>query len=468
MCERVAQGDLSSIVSRHHRGEIGRLFDAMALMQERLDVAVRSIVHSTGSIAAASRQIAAGSMDLHDRTEAGGGAGADGGQRGADHRHRQAERRPCARSERAGGQSAQLARQGSEETQHAIDAMREISQSSQRIDEIIRLIDEIAFQTNILALNAAVERRARRAGASPWWRAKRALAQRSATAAKSGPDRGVLRFGGARQPARGTGQRHHGQRAGIGPQQRAADGRDRHGLGRAERGHRADQSGRHAPGQRDAAERPRWWRSSPRRPPRCTTRLTTGPRRVGVQAVCSLLGEHWTTLMARCSRALSSRLALVMGGRSSSVIKPCKASARLIGAGLGSANNSRIRPRSFEQLARRFGVAVARQLHDLDVALGIQVRRGGIAASSHLEVIQEGQVLAAQDVHPARASSADNSEGLHSLTGAELRQRGQRFHGLNRHRNARALGDVVQDDGAFGGPGDLAVVPQDALLRRAQ
>ena len=49
-----------------------------------------------------------------------------------------------------------------------------------------------------------------------------------------------------------------------------------------------------------------------------------GPRRVGVQAVCSLLGEHWTTLMARCSRALSSRLALVMGGRSSSVIKPAR------------------------------------------------------------------------------------------------------------------------------------------------
>ena len=43
VCERVAHGDLSSIISRHHRGEIGLLFDAMALMQERLDVAVRSI-----------------------------------------------------------------------------------------------------------------------------------------------------------------------------------------------------------------------------------------------------------------------------------------------------------------------------------------------------------------------------------------------------------------------------------------
>ena len=103
--------------------------------------------------------------------------------------------------------------------------------------------------------------------------------------------------------------------------------------------------------------------------------------------------------MARCSRALSSRLALVMGGRSSSVIKR-KASARLIGAGLGSANN-RIRPRSV-RTSRAASAWLARQLHDLDVALGIQVRRGGNgAATSHLEVIQEGHVLAAQDVHPA-------------------------------------------------------------------
>ena len=186
-CERVAQGDLSSIVSRHHRGEIGRLFDAMALMQERLDVAVRSIVHSTGSIAAASRQIAAGSMDLHDRTEKQAAALE---QTAASVEQITATAKQSADHVREvsalAGQSAQLARQGSEETQHAIDAMREISQSSQRIDEIIRLIDEIAFQTNILALNAAVERRAGEQGRGFAVVAGevRALAQRSATAAK--------------------------------------------------------------------------------------------------------------------------------------------------------------------------------------------------------------------------------------------------------------------------------------------
>jgi methyl-accepting chemotaxis protein len=90
-------------------------------------------------------------------------------------------------TKRIAGQARITVDAGAEGMQRMTTAMDGIKSSSAEIAKIIKTIDEIAFQTNILALNAAVEAaRAGEAGAGFAVVAEevRALAQRSATAAK--------------------------------------------------------------------------------------------------------------------------------------------------------------------------------------------------------------------------------------------------------------------------------------------
>ncbi|MBP9003746.1 MAG: hypothetical protein KBH78_09020 [Candidatus Hydrogenedentes bacterium] len=89
---------------------------------------------------------------------------------------------------RGAEEASQSARQGREAMNRMNDTIQRIKVASDQTTHIIKTIDEIAFQTNLLALNAAVE--AARAGEAGRGFAVvaeevRALAQRSATAAKN-------------------------------------------------------------------------------------------------------------------------------------------------------------------------------------------------------------------------------------------------------------------------------------------
>ncbi|WDD94171.1 methyl-accepting chemotaxis protein [Burkholderia sp. FERM BP-3421] len=184
----VAEGDLRSEVVVHGRDETRDLLDALNIMNERLTGIVSRVRDGCGSIATAVGEIAAGNIDLSQRTE----------EQAASLQETAATMEQFTSTVRLNAENAQqasqlaanasdVAQRGSAVVGRVVDTMTEIGDRSSKISDITGIIEGISFQTNILALNAAVE--AARAGEQGRGFAVvasevRSLAQRSSSAAK--------------------------------------------------------------------------------------------------------------------------------------------------------------------------------------------------------------------------------------------------------------------------------------------
>jgi Methyl-accepting chemotaxis protein len=188
LAEYIAEGDLTHSVESQRQDELGKLMQAMALMNNNLRSIIHDVRDGVANVASSSTEIARGNIDLSSRTEQQAAAVVETAASMEELTSTVAlNAENATQARRLSEQAAEKASQGCEVSRAVVETMRSVQDSAHRISEITTVINGIAFQTNILALNAAVE--AARAGEQGKGFAVvagevRHLAQRSAQSAK--------------------------------------------------------------------------------------------------------------------------------------------------------------------------------------------------------------------------------------------------------------------------------------------
>lgn len=184
---QVATGDLT-LLAGERAAPARSVLASLGRMRSDLSNIVGVVRESSESIATGSSHIASGSADLSQRTEEQASAlqqtAATMEELGTTVHHNAAN---AVHADQVAQGASRAVSEAGAVFEDVVKTMQEIDAGSKRIADITSTIDGIAFQTNILALNAAVE--AARAGEQGRGFAVvasevRALAQRSATAAK--------------------------------------------------------------------------------------------------------------------------------------------------------------------------------------------------------------------------------------------------------------------------------------------